>query len=296
MHPYIHSQLAQARTDDLIRQADRRRRRDNVPRRMPRSNTSHPPAAPFIDRPFRKAPVMTTIRPEGGCDTHDMVVVHRVFRREFTLIPQMARATPAGDTAQAAAVAAHIREMVHMLHQHHRGEDELLWPLLRERAAVDVEVIRQMETQHTAIAAILAPIEDALQTWVETADSGSRADLVALLVPLPTVLSEHLDAEELRVLPIVERSVTAAEWARLAERGTEAMPRPRMLVFLGGILEEADDTERREFLRHIPAPARVAYRLLGRRRFLRETHRQRRDLDTVQIALAAQAIRTRAAR
>ena len=162
MHPYIHSQLAQARTDDLIRQADRRRRRDNVPRRMPRSNTSHPPAAPFIDRPFRKAPVMTTIRPEGGCDTHDMVVVHRVFRREFTLIPQMARATPAGDTAQAAAVAAHIREMVHMLHHHHRGEDELLWPLLRERAAVDVEVIRQMETPHTAIAAILAPIEDAL--------------------------------------------------------------------------------------------------------------------------------------
>ena len=239
---------------------------------------------------------MIMVHPEGGCDTHDMVVVHRVFRREFTLIPQMVRATPAADTIQAAAVAAHIREMVHMLHHHHRGEDELLWPLLRERAAVDAEVIRQMETQHTAIAAILAPIEDALHTWVEAADSGSRADLVALLAQLPTVLSEHLDAEELRVLPIVERSVTAAEWRRLAERGTLAMPRPRMLVFLGRILEEADDTERREFLRHVPAPARVAYRLFGHRRFLRETHRQRRDLDTAQIALAAQATRTRATR
>ena len=52
MHPYIHSQLAQARTDDLIRQADRRRRRDNIPRRLPRSNTSNLPAAPLIDRPY----------------------------------------------------------------------------------------------------------------------------------------------------------------------------------------------------------------------------------------------------
>jgi hemerythrin-like domain-containing protein len=210
-----------------------------------------------------------------------MVLVHRVFRREFALIRQLVCATPTGDVSQAAIIASHAREMMHMLHHHHSAEDELLWPRLLDRAPLDAEFIERAEDQHRRIAELLAAIDEAMRNWVKLADLQARHELAARLDPLPEALAEHLHAEETDVLPIVERTITAAEWRQLAERGMAAMPRARLLIFLGRILAEADADERREFLRHIPAPARVAYRLSGRRRYAREAARQRRDLHTV---------------
>ena len=67
------------------------------------------------------------------CDTSDMVIVHRMFRRECALLPQLVAAVPAGDVARARTVARHAREVLDMLHHHHLGEDELLWPRLSAR-------------------------------------------------------------------------------------------------------------------------------------------------------------------
>jgi hypothetical protein len=50
-----------------------------------------------------------------------------------------------------------------------------------------------------------------------------------------------------------------------------AIPVTRRLVILGHITEEADDAERQRFLQVVPAPARLAYKLIGRRQFTRET-------------------------
>jgi hypothetical protein len=40
---------------------------------------------------------------------------------------------------------------------------------------------------------------------------------------------------------------------------------------LGHITEETDAAERRRFLQVVPAPARLAYTLIGHRQFTRET-------------------------
>ncbi|MFE9859732.1 hypothetical protein [Streptomyces sp. NPDC005780] len=50
-----------------------------------------------------------------------------------------------------------------------------------------------------------------------------------------------------------------------------AIPLTRRLVFLGHITEETDDAERRRFMKVVPVPARVAYKLIGHRQFTRET-------------------------
>lgn len=70
-------------------------------------------------------------------DTRDMVLVHRVFRREFGLLPLMVRGAADGDVRAAVRIAAHAREMTDALHHHHHNEDELLWPRLLQRAPVD---------------------------------------------------------------------------------------------------------------------------------------------------------------
>ncbi len=62
-----------------------------------------------------------------GIDTRDMLLIHRVIRREVGGLPGLFRATR--DRARAARVAAHASEMLDFLHAHHTGEDELLWPV-----------------------------------------------------------------------------------------------------------------------------------------------------------------------
>ena len=46
------------------------------------------------------------------CDTSDMVIVHRMFRRECALLPQLVAAVAGGDLARARTVAGHAREVL----------------------------------------------------------------------------------------------------------------------------------------------------------------------------------------
>ena len=80
-------------------------------------------------------------------DTHAMVVVHRVFRREFDLLPDLIEGVRAGDTERAAVLAEHLTGLVGALHHHHQAEDDLIWPLLLERATLHQDLVHRMEAQ-----------------------------------------------------------------------------------------------------------------------------------------------------
>jgi hypothetical protein len=111
---------------------------------------------------------------------------------------------------------------------------------------------------------------------VNGADPASRKQLAADLGELCAVLGEDLDDEEQLVLPIVGRTLTLRQWNAVAKRGMRSLPKSRRLIMLGYILEDAGPGERAAFLGHVPPPARLAYRLAGRRRFIAETSRLRR--------------------
>lgn len=211
-------------------------------------------------------------------DTGDMVLIHRVFRREFRLLPAMVRAVPLGDLARAKRVATHAVEYVGALHHHHAGEDDLLWPRLRARAAPNADVVRRMEAQHAQVAALLARADVLVPAWSADAEAAVRDELADVLGQTSAVLDTHLDEEERTVLPLAEQHLTVDEWAELGERGAASMPMRRGLVFLGHILEEASPRERAAFLARLPLPARLAYRIAGARMHRREVADLRQGL------------------
>jgi hemerythrin-like domain-containing protein len=212
------------------------------------------------------------------CDTTEMVVVHRVFRREFALLPRLVRAVRVGEVARADRVATHLDELTTALHHHHSNEDEVLWPPLMERVTLESELVARMETQHQTVAELLDRVRLVEPAWRATAAASARDELAAVLDQVETALNEHLTDEETLILPLVERHITEAEWAELGERGRASMPKNRLLVFLGHILEEATPGERIEFLAKLPMPARAGYRLIGQRRFQREVAELRAPL------------------
>jgi hemerythrin-like domain-containing protein len=211
----------------------------------------------------------TTDRP----DVAEMVFVHNSFRQQFGALPELVAAVPEGDTARAGVVVEFLTELTTSLHHHHEAEDELMWPVLLEKAPMDSELILRMEEQHERIGELYQRAARNAAAFAATADAPGREELADTLTELVAVLGEHLHDEEVHILPLAERVMTVQEWNALGERGRAGIPKDRQLVFLGFLLRANTPERGREFLAQLPTPARVAWKLLGRRTFTKEYRR-----------------------
>ncbi|MFJ7076883.1 hemerythrin domain-containing protein [Streptomyces sp. NPDC098781] len=211
--------------------------------------------------------------------THEMVVVHRVFRRESALLPRLVRAVPDGGTARAAQVAEHLRTYVDGLHHHHALEDELVWPLLHARAVQDDELVSRMEEQHRRIDESLQAVAEWTPVWERAADRIAGEELALALDAHRAALLEHLDDEERLVLPLVAEHLTVAEWDLVGTRGLEQVPKNQLFLALGALLEEATPEERAYFLGKAPLVGRVLWRVVGRRQYAAACRAIRGPLD-----------------
>ncbi|WP_240528738.1 hemerythrin domain-containing protein [Streptomyces humi] len=210
--------------------------------------------------------------------THEMVVVHRVFRRESALLPRLVRAVPDGDTARAALVRGALGDYTMGLHHHHHAEDELIWPLLRARAERDEALVDRMTEQHEAIDRTLAAVAEWTPVWERSADRIAGEELALALEAHRTALLDHLDEEEASLLPLVAEHLTVAEWDLVGERGLEGLPKNKRMLALGAILEEATPEESAFFLGKAPLVGRLLWRAVGRRQYAAYRDRMRAPL------------------
>jgi hemerythrin-like domain-containing protein len=210
-------------------------------------------------------------------DTWEMVVVHRAFRREFREAAGLIGSVRAGDRERAELVARHLSGIVTGLHQHHTGEDELLWPVLLPRVTPHAELVYRMESQHKQLAVRVDRIEELLPGWRITADAVTGRELAGVFTEASALLDEHLAEEENEILPLVAEHLTEAEWRVIGERSLEFLPRNgTAFVFVGLLLRETTDAERTAFLALAPAPVRWCWYLFGKGSY-RRAHRRLYD-------------------
>lgn len=209
-------------------------------------------------------------------DTSDMLVVHRLFRRVFRALPTLVRGVRHGDVRRAKVVADHCAEFSTVVHHHHTGEDELLWPLLRERAPVHAELVARMTAQHERLVELLDRIDALVPRWAATAEPALREELTQTLEAAYQVLDEHLGEEERDILPLAAEHLTVEEWSRLGQRAMTVLPKNRLLVHMGYVLEVCTPEERAKLLGYAPLAGRVVYRLVGQRMYRREIDELRR--------------------
>ena len=209
-----------------------------------------------------------------GCDTSDMLTIHALFRRAFADAPVLVRGVADGDTARMLPVTGHVRELAGALHHHHAGEDLLLWDTLEQRAPACALHVGLMRSQHAATAAQLERLGSLLDAWEQSAGTAERDAVAALLDEVRDTLLTHLGQEETQILPTASTVMSQREWNLLHEHGMASIPRNRMFLQLGWILEVVPPDERARWLRtNLPAPARLLWRLMGRRQFA--AHRAR---------------------
>jgi deazaflavin-dependent oxidoreductase (nitroreductase family) len=227
------------------------------------------------DRPMN---ITMTAPMADEADVQEMVVIHRIFRREFRLLADVVRRALPGDTRRAGAIAEHLEFILMGLDNHHRTEDEFLWPRLVDRARPHADLIHRMETQHHTVAEHSERAERLLADWRQAPTASSAYLLADTLDRLSCALIEHLDEEETGVLPLVSKHITGAEWAELGQRSFDKFPRSALPIMLGQMLEGATPAEGAMFLGRLPAPVRLVWRLAGRRRYARYIRRVRGNL------------------
>ena len=105
---------------------------------------------------------MSTTQP---IDVRDMAIVHRTFREGYAEAARLVRAAPTPSPKRVAFLAEHIDFVVGMLHTHHKGEDELLYPKLIERVPDQASMTEEVEHEHEIIKTALDATSAACATW-----------------------------------------------------------------------------------------------------------------------------------
>jgi hypothetical protein len=198
-------------------------------------------------------------------DTSDMTAVHQVFRSSLAAAPEFVASTQ-GDDARRALIADYYGNLLAFLDVHHEGEEQLLFPVLRERAPVSDALVARMTQQHADVVGRLARSKDALAAWSESGDEAA-GHAAAILLELGEVLTPHLDDEEAEMLPLAGEYLSMEEWGALPGHGMTHFTGDKVWLILGLIRENFTPAQREAMLEHMPPPARHMWETMGESAF-----------------------------
>ncbi|MEV0411459.1 hemerythrin domain-containing protein [Streptomyces sp. NPDC050448] len=169
----------------------------------------------------------TPARPYGPPTTADLTGIRLAHRAMLADIERLARllaalaasAEPAGP-ARAEAVAGYVHRYNAVVRGHHRGEDEILWPVILDAvpdAADAVAGIVRFADDHEALDALQADCDAAADRFA--AEPGRHARrLAGLLADQRDLLAEHIAAEETHFFPVITGRVPGAAYAAAEAR------------------------------------------------------------------------------
>lgn len=227
-----------------------------------------------------KLPSSSEPRPGGeplGCDTSDLIQVHRIFRWLYNELPGLIRGVDDGDVARADVVADYASMDFYALHLHHETEDVVLWDRLVERSPGCAAHVDVMRAQHAEVAAELRDVEPLVEPWRTQADAATRDRLASGVERVRDTLFGHLGREEVDIMPVAGSVLTQSEWDEMGEHARSGMqesrkelPRDMMAIQLGLMLATVPPDERPAWTKaNLPAPVRLLYALLLKRRYER---------------------------
>lgn len=191
----------------------------------------------------------------------DMEFMNRLFhdalRRDLDRMIRALTVATARPRSQRAAFAEHVTLVLDLLHHHHTGEDQGLWPLVRRRAPDLAAQLDMMEAEHASVARSIQSTRAVAGHYATTEDPAIAERLREAITDLRDVVLPHLDHEETEVMPRVMRALSDRDWSALARR--EVRMRGSLAIAGTGLvwmIDGLDPRRQAEFNRQVSAPFR----------------------------------------
>ena len=208
----------------------------------------------------------------GHLDLTVMLAFHDAFRRDLAHLARAASRRPADldDPNRRTAVLAGWELFKTYLHIHHTAEDNDLWPRMRAHLADcpnELALLQAMQDEHARIDPLLDAVEGALADR-----DGGHQRLGDTVDALHSELHGHLTHEERDVLPLIDQSLTPAEWQAFGNDQRRRNGIRGAAQLFPWLLEEASPEQVKAVLTRLPAPLRVVYRRIWQHRYARHDH------------------------
>jgi hypothetical protein len=182
-----------------------------------------------------------------------MYSVHEAFRRGLREAgPQIAAVD--GDVEGAARFTDYLADLLWLLHAHHDGEDELLYPLLVERVPAERVLFDEMDAQHRGVTDALNACLWANSSFGESAAASDGSALREACDNLGAALEDHLDQEEAEILPLAQVWITPEEWGQLPGHAMMSYHGSRLWMPFGLAIEAMPEVLRAEIASNLPPP------------------------------------------
>lgn len=163
-------------------------------------------------------------------DTRMMGIVHGALRRDLERARAELTTAPYPSGRQRRAIGQHVLWLMDVLHHHHTGEDEGLWPLVRERDPSAGPLLDSLDEDHRRIAPAIETLEAAGRRYADTTSVDKRVVVLAALDEMLVVLLPHLEREVVEAMPVVSACVSQSDFQAWDQKYNI---RPKSFVQLG---------------------------------------------------------------
>jgi hemerythrin-like domain-containing protein len=169
---------------------------------------------------------------EGPYDQTGMYVMHHAFRRDLDRFQAAVRATPVDERDTWRALAARWERFAEALHHHHTVEDEHIWPVMERRIEErgelaepgGLEALHAMAAEHDLVDPALDACGRGFTAMAERPSDDQRNALDVHVTAMRTTLLDHLRHEETEALPLLQRTLTADDFAATEGAAQRAYP------------------------------------------------------------------------
>jgi len=199
-------------------------------------------------------------------DTSDMLAVHGALRDTLAAGSTRVLGVAPDDDERRELICSYYEDILWFLHVHHDGEEELVFPKVRERAPSAAAVLDAMLAQHREVVELLSASEGALAAW-RSGDGAAQERLADDLRALSEALEPHLRDEETELLPFCAQTLTAEEWGALPGHALSQYQGDKVWLVIGLIMERRTPDERQVMLAHMPPPVVQMWHDVGQRSF-----------------------------
>lgn len=197
----------------------------------------------------------------------NMALIHRIFRSSFAELARLVTEVRASDAARASAVADHLGFTLDGLIAHHTTEDDLVWPVLLERARPSAAMVERMEAQHRSLHTGIEEVRRLADAWRREPSLEVARELSTAVTGMLGQLTTHLDEEERDVVPLIAEHLSVTEWDHVGKTAFDKFTPAQRFTAMGQMLEVASPAEAAAMLASLPVPVKLLWRLFGRRRY-----------------------------
>lgn len=140
-------------------------------------------------------------------------IIHDALRRDLDRLETALQQSLTDD--RRTALCGHVAWMLDVLHHHHVGEDEGVWPRVLAKRPDLQPMVDEMEAEHETLAAASDGLRAAAAAYARDGSERHREQMAAAVEHMKDATLPHLEHEEREAMPLVLATLDDDDWAYL---------------------------------------------------------------------------------